>query len=408
MWQMGKPITGYYHGPGAGTDRWGPLTPGMAEKLVDGGFNMAWGTTVDDLDVAHDHDLRLDLLCWEMRDPTSLDDPARRARIDAVIDQVKDHPAMYAYNIFDEPGANQFSGLARMVSYLRERDPDHLAHINLFPTYASSELLGTTGDTTAAYREHLCQYLDVVKPELISHDHYHLFADHDGDEYYLNLALIREAAMKAGVPFLNVVQACSLGSSHRVPNGDEGRYLAYTTLAYGGMGLSQFVYWIRVPDFIGGGVSEYGEGPFSEERAQADVAAPLTPLGSELRNINREFVAIAEQLQRLKSRGAYHLGPLPSGGVAPPSDLEFYVDPPVDATAEKGILLGCFGTAGETTHVLVVNLDYQNEISTAIVGPAAVEEFDALDGTWTSGAGGPRASVSLTKGGGRLFRARGA
>ena len=35
MWQIGTPITGYYHGPGGGSQRWGPLTPGMARKLVD-------------------------------------------------------------------------------------------------------------------------------------------------------------------------------------------------------------------------------------------------------------------------------------------------------------------------------------------------------------------------------------
>ena len=51
IWQMGTPIVGYYHGPGGGGGRWGPFTPGMAQKVVDGGFTLAWGTTVEDLDV---------------------------------------------------------------------------------------------------------------------------------------------------------------------------------------------------------------------------------------------------------------------------------------------------------------------------------------------------------------------
>ena len=55
MWKIGTPIVGYYHGPGG---RWGPLTHGMARKLVDGGFNLAWGSSVEDLDFAHAHGLR--------------------------------------------------------------------------------------------------------------------------------------------------------------------------------------------------------------------------------------------------------------------------------------------------------------------------------------------------------------
>ena len=182
MWQPGTPITGYYHGPGGGTDRWGPLTPGMARKLVAGGFNLAWGCTVEDLDVAHEHGLRVDLIALHTEDPTVFDDPAGRARIDAVIDSVKDHPALYSYNVSDEPSAVRFSEFARMLDYFRERDPNHLAYINLFPTYASAEQVGTEGDTTQAYREHLRQYLEIARPELISYDHYHLRAAGDDDE----------------------------------------------------------------------------------------------------------------------------------------------------------------------------------------------------------------------------------
>ena len=60
-WQIGTPIITYYHGPGGAGGRWGPLTPGMAKKLVDGGFTAAWGSAVKDLDVAHAHGLRVRL-----------------------------------------------------------------------------------------------------------------------------------------------------------------------------------------------------------------------------------------------------------------------------------------------------------------------------------------------------------
>ena len=149
---------------------------------------------------------------------------------------------MYCYFITDEPSAQAFPALGKLVAYLRERDPAHMAYINLFPTYATNEQLGTTGDQVTAYREHLRQFVDVVQPELLSYDHYQFATDGDIDGYFLNLAMVRATAQEAGMPFLNIVQACSWTPSRRVPTGDEMRYLVYTTLAYGAQGISYYVY----------------------------------------------------------------------------------------------------------------------------------------------------------------------
>ncbi|MHB8901831.1 MAG: hypothetical protein ACYC6Y_24005 [Thermoguttaceae bacterium] len=83
----------------------------------------------------------------------------------------------FRYYITDELRAAAFPPLGKLVDHLRRLDPAHLAYINLFPTYANNQQLGTTGDTVTACREHLRQYVDVVKPSLISYDHYQ-FARH--------------------------------------------------------------------------------------------------------------------------------------------------------------------------------------------------------------------------------------
>ncbi len=404
-WQIGTPIVGYYHGPGGGGGRWGPLTHGMAQKLVDGGFTLAWGSTVEDLDVAHAHGLRLDLIDYALREPSYLDDPERKATMDAVIDAVKDHPALYSYRIVDEPSAVRFPEFARLVEYIRERDPAHLAHINLFPTYASAGALGTSGGLVEAYREHLRQYVDIVKPDLISYDHYNLRTNNDGNQYFTNLALVREAALYGGIPFINVIQAASLSETHRVPNGDESRYLGYTTLAYGGQGIMHFTYW-AYSDFHGG-ISEFEDIEWTEERAAADAAAPLTPLGEAVGQNHAEFIAVAEQLQPLTSLAVYHSGQKPAGGFVDelPADAAFTVDPPYTiGTSRKGLLWGFFGSTGETTHVLVVNLDHGLEITRTVVGPGAMEEFDAQTGDWRPVSDGSRAEVTLVAGGGKLLR----
>ena len=101
----------------------------------------------------------------------------------------------------------------------REKDPAHLAYVNLFPTYANNEQLGTPGDTVTAYREHLRRYVEQVRPALISYDHYQFSVKEERDQYFLNLGMIRDIAQSAGVPFLNIVQACTWAPSMRVPPG---------------------------------------------------------------------------------------------------------------------------------------------------------------------------------------------
>src|SRR5207302_2564173 len=85
----------------------------------------------------------------------TVDAPEQSKKLDALIDRVRTHPAFYSYYIIDEPAAGTFPGLGKLVAHLKERDPAHMAYINLFPTYANNEQLGTKGDTAAAYKEYL-------------------------------------------------------------------------------------------------------------------------------------------------------------------------------------------------------------------------------------------------------------
>jgi hypothetical protein len=59
--------------------------------------------------------------------PAALDDPARREKLDALIARVRGNPDLYAYFITDEPNATNVPALGRLLAYLRERDPAHLA-----------------------------------------------------------------------------------------------------------------------------------------------------------------------------------------------------------------------------------------------------------------------------------------
>jgi hypothetical protein len=387
-WKMGAPIVTYWAGPS--------MTDATAQQMKEGGFNLVW-CSEKELDAARRHGLRAQLTD-PLLAPASLNDPAKRMQLDALIARVRQHPALYSYFIVDEPSATNFPDLGKLVGYLRTNDPAHLAYINLLPTYANNDQLGCKGDLVTAYKEHLRQFEDVVNPALISYDHYHFSVQGDAGQYFLNLAMIRQAALTANLPFLNIVQACTWTPSMRVPTADEVRFLVYTSLAYGAQGISYYVYCH--PGHTG---------------AIANADGTPTALYAPLQIMNRDFAAIAGQLQPLRSHGAYHAGMLPDGAEALPHNAVFKVDPSLAmAKCEppapvKGILIGDFcpvnksGLVLSPTHAVVVNLDYKATASVGIRAAAALESFDPASGQW-SPAHTNRVVLQLPPGGGRLVR----
>ena len=300
------------------------------------------------------------------------------------------------YWIVDEPNASRFAALGKLLAYVRERDPDHPCYINLYPTYANNEQLGNQGDTVTAYQAHLRQFLEQARPDYLSYDHYHFRADgKDLDQYFLNLALMRQAALDANLPYMDFIQACTWDVAWRAPGVNELRFLTYTSLAYGSNGVGHYTYMDR---------SVHTHCP-------ADANGEPTALWYGLRRINHEFVAIREQLADLRSLAAYHAGMVPPGGTELPTNSAFRLDPPVTRTGYtpprpiEGMLIGAFGARGEFTHAVVVNLDYGEAVTTTVVGPGALEVFNPTTGKWRAGDGA-RAKLNLPPGGGALVRVR--
>ncbi len=392
-WKIGTPITTYYQGGG-------PM-----EQMAAGGFNLIMGGEKE-FDPAHKFGLRVMLGTSELwRVDNIIGDTAKTAAVDALIERVKNHPAMYSYFIVDEPSSTRFDELGKLVAHLRAKDPAHLAWINLFPTNATNDQLGTKGDVVQAYREYLRLYIEKVKPGLLSYDHYHFNADGtDGNQYFLNLALVREAALGANIPFMNCVQACTWSPGMRAPSRDEMRWLNYTSLAYGAQALMYFVYNYE---------------PFYTEADErgVDPGGMMRPDGTTTlqyraaQELNPQFVAIATQVQPLRSLGAYHVGRVPLGAIALPQKASFTLDfsgKNLSRMPEEGMLLGYFGKSGKSakpTHVLVVNLNHKAAVTTTIVGPSKLSSFDAVTGIWTP-TENSRLIIALPPGGGRLLRVK--
>jgi hypothetical protein len=369
-------------------------------------YNLTW-VPVEGLDLVAKHKLR-GMLTSDLLNPATLDDAAKRARLDALIEKVKKHPAMEAYFITDEPGAGAFPGLGKLVAYLRERDPAHLAYINLFPSYANEAQLGVSADaaerarvgypqnfagvgasdkTVLAYRGYLKKFIEIVKPDLISYDHYRFMKKNDGAQYFLNLALVRDAAIEAGKPFLNIIQASLVEKVWRLPNPAETRFLVFTTMAYGGRGISYFTYW-GPADYLG----LYRDGKAS-------------PMVKEVAALNAEIARFGPALMELDSTAVYHTAPLPYGTQAVPANA------PVQFIGGGEFVLGLFGKKGQTTAFMVVNRNYKQNAEAALkvtIPGSKLQELDRKTGKWSGGpvlGAGRELKLKLAPGDGRLFRA---
>lgn len=394
-WKIGAPIITYWAGPGSKT----AVDERSVAQLRAGGWNLGWAKSAGDLDLYDRQGMRAML---EIGTP-DVDDPTQEKALNALIEGVRRHPALYAYYLVDEPGVGAFPKLGKLVAWLRQHDPAHLAYINLLPTYASDGQLQVSDDaaerakvgypqdfagihtdekTALRYREHLRQFITIVHPDLISYDHYHFLKSSDGAQYFLNLALIRSAALAAKKPFLNIIQACdSPAEGWRGPDENEVRWLTYTSLAYGAQGIAHF---------------RYDTGFWKDPK---ETSVPL-PLYWQVSRINLDFCAIATELQPLNSLGVYHCGTVPLGG-EPLSPGSLFVPEP----ASQEVLLGYFGKSTKhPTHVLVVNLNYKNTTTVTLNGPGPMETFHAPTQVWRAEPGGKRVTLNLPAGGGVLVR----
>ena len=128
-----------------------------------------------------------------------------------------------------------------------------------------------------------------------------------------------------------------------------------------------------------------------------------TPIYSTLKSLNPEFVAIATELQPLRSLGVYHTALKEAGCEPLPANTAFHTEGPAAAGDSRGLLFGDFGETDRPTHVVVVNLDYKSEVRSTLVGPANLELFDAATGKWSS-TKSMKADLHLPPGGGILVR----
>lgn len=313
---------------------WAPNDPAVLHKMRECGLTVAGFVPPAALDacraaglMAIVSDPRTSGYDWK-----NVDEAAARKNVESLLAETAQHPAVFGYYLIDEPGAGLFPGLAKVAALVRERAPDKWAYINLFPNYANQQQLGT-----ATYTNHLEAFIATVKPTILSYDHYALMEDGSlRDGYWLNLEQMRAAAKQHGLPFWNIVLTVA-HFSYREPTAADLRFQVYSTLAYGGRGLSYFTYFAP-------SVGNYRMAPI-------DQFGNPTPTWYHLQHVNKQIEKLGPTLLKLSSDEVYHFGSQPAG-TRGPSDQGL-----VKEAGGGDFAVGDFTHADGARYVMIVNKD---------------------------------------------------
>ena len=333
------------------------------------------------LDVAARHGLRMWLTDPRIG-PRTVDRVEWKSTVAATADDYRNHPALGAYFVDDEPSAAEFAGLAQLVGELRAADPTHFAYINLLPDH-----VGANGYGTDTYDEYVERFIATVQPALLSYDYYPFRKDNDRSTFFANLGVIREAALRHRRPFMVIVQAMPHGP-YRDPTEAELAWQIFHALAFGARGISYFAYW--TPPTIPGvddhmafhyGLIEAGRPTLHyfqaarlNQAAQA-ISQHLTPLRS---------LAVADSTDPIAA-------PLPLG--------------PIEAIEGDPVTVGLFVGESNQFAALMVNRDYRYGATATLrlrSGAPAPQVFDAAARRWHAAEG--TAAFTLAPGGAQLLR----
>jgi len=388
-----------------------PPTETTVENASKQAFNLI-PNSQETLDLAAKHGMKIMLEHGRLT-PAIADDKPKLDELSNVIRQVKNHTSLEGYYLFDEPKAADIPALAKMVAFIRERDPNHYCFINMLPIYGVPGYavpLEPGVDPSKTYMKFVKNYIETVKPDILSYDFYAFHKKPNGDPidtcgYFANLSLIREAAKAAQIPFINIIQACAFDNTFRTPNADEMRWQVYTTLAYGGRGVSYFLYW--GPKKFGGIYQDGKEAPLLE---------PIVRLNQEMRSLSDELMQLTSEQVFNSEFAPANAKPM----VVPP-------DSPVQIKSNGDFVLGLFSSnqsnsksSGHSVdkssdrsvgksidHFMLVNTNYREkwQAKFSVLGEK-LEEFDRVQGKWFSVETKEPGEFELTisPGDGRLFR----
>jgi hypothetical protein len=307
-------------------------------------------------------------------------------KIDQVVSDYKDYPALWGYYICDEPTSLLFESLSLIKNQINLRDPLHNAYVNLLPDYANTKQLGTV-----TYKEYVDKFIQVFHPQYLSYDYYPFTEKGFRKTYYQNLEVVRTAALNAGIPFLAFTMSCQIDPAYPKPTEAWIRLQLYSDLAYGAKGLQYFTYALphsTVEDF---------------KTAILDDSGKKTYLHDIAKRVNSEICALGSTINNLNSIDVYNSEPLPKG--TKPFPVDFHIK----SISGGQITAGYFKDDSGQSFVLLVNRNYEDKsefkimVSEKVKGLEEISKFSGEHRNIFKTESG-EIRLQFNSGDGRLFR----
>ena len=314
--------------------------------------------------------------------PTAAEVPGIEKSLDDLIAKYASHPALCGYVLGDEMGMSQHARLGVVTAYLLKKDPRHLPYYNLLPNYAFKQ--------NSEYEALVSDYIDTVKPVLVSWDHYRqMFEGGDERFYWHNLEIMRRLSIKKRIPYNQIIVSLK-HMGYRECSEVDLRWQVYTSLAYGSRGIQYFTYW------------------YVKELAWAEAPAMITKDGKRdlkweyAKKINNRIAKLGPTLATLTSTGVYCTTPLPPGA------QKLRAEAPVTKAEGGPLAIGCFQDPAGKQYILVVNRSFKTAVNASLklhsrvtsAAEISQETGKTLDPQPTQNA---PLGIALEAGEGRLF-----
>ena len=221
------------------------------------------------------------------------------------------------WDIVDEPGEDKFPVLSAIVNAFRKYSPDKETVINLFPNYASPKQLGSPD-----YISHLEAFCNIVKPDILSYDHYHFLgreqrnavldngdidereklirisaeATEDRKGFFDNIEAVLSAAQKYNIPPMLIILLVEHGPYRNLTRA-EILWEVNMCLAYGMKRISYFTYWTPPYDDF-----------WQYRNAMCDTVGNILPHYYDVQAINREIAPVGRFLFDTEPVSVHHIG----------------------------------------------------------------------------------------------------
>lgn len=280
------------------------------------------------------------------------------------------------WEIFDEPSAKLYPMLGKVTELIRKYAPEQETVVNLFPNYASNEML-----EAGSYREYIEEFILKTNPDFLSYDYYP-FAGRDVQKklsddlketdareygireaamrkedrlgYFENLRDVRELGLKYNVEQMVIVQLTEHGVYRNLTK-EELLWQVNMCLAYGMHRISYFTYWLPMPNEF-----------WTWDQSMCDREGNKYQHYYDAKSVNEHIYPIGQILFEHTSEAVFHLetGEKAVTEFAGYGDLE-------KIEGERGVI-GFF----QDGYVYIVNHDYRQERTYTLYSRRDMQIYD--------------------------------